>query len=78
MLVVVSPPKRIGVRTDDGRCTSSKGRSTCQISGADLSPVALEVVAPKPAGIVATLTTAAADPDRPPPDLAPSEPAAIA
>jgi RNA polymerase sigma factor (sigma-70 family) len=51
------------VRTDDGRCTSSKGRSTCQISGADLSPVGLEVVAPKPADVVATLTTTAPDPD---------------
>ena len=52
------------VRTDDARCLVVKALATCQISGADLSPVALEVVAPQGATIMAGLTPA--DPDRDP------------
>ena len=41
----------------------AKGRASCQITGTDLSSVALEVVAPKPADVVATLTTTSPDSD---------------
>ena len=48
------------VRTTDPRCTYAKARATCQVSGADLSPVTFEVVAPQGARVTASLTPAAA------------------
>jgi RNA polymerase sigma factor (sigma-70 family) len=51
------------VRTDDGRCTTTRARATCQVSGANLAPVSLEVVAPQGAQVVASLSTAQPDPD---------------
>ena len=51
------------VRTDDARCVVVKAVATCRISGADLSPVALEVVAPQGATIVAALAPVAPDAD---------------
>jgi hypothetical protein len=62
VLVVESADANV-VRTTDGRCTFAKARATCQISGADLSPVSLEVVAPQGATVVASLTAAAQDAD---------------
>jgi hypothetical protein len=61
VLVVEAPDANV-VRTEDTRCVFGKARATCQISGADLSPVALEVVAPKGAEVVAGLTPAEPDP----------------
>jgi hypothetical protein len=49
------------VRTTDRRCTYAKARATCQISGADLSPVSFEVVAPQGARVSASLTPAEQD-----------------
>ena len=51
------------VRTTDARCVFAKARATCQINGSDLSPVALEVVAPQGAEVVASLTAAQPDAD---------------
>ena len=51
------------VRTNDARCTYAKARATCQVSGADLSPIVLEVVAPQGARVTASLTPAAQDAD---------------
>ncbi len=62
VLVVESADGNV-VRTTDGRCTFAKARATCQISGADLSPVTLEVVAPQGASVVASLTGATQDAD---------------
>ena len=62
VLVVESADANV-VRTTDGRCTFAKARATCQMSAADLSPVALEVVAPHGATVVASLSTAAQDAD---------------
>jgi RNA polymerase sigma factor (sigma-70 family) len=50
------------VRSSDGRCTVSRTRATCQVSGSDLSPLTVEVVAPQGAEVVASLTPAVADP----------------
>ncbi len=49
------------VRTTDSRCTAAKARATCQIAGANLAPVAFEVVAPQGAQVTATLTPAEQD-----------------
>jgi hypothetical protein len=51
------------VRTDDARCTASRARATCQVTGADLAPLSLEVVAPQGADVVASLSSAQPDPD---------------
>ena len=51
------------VRTTDPRCTYAKARATCQISGANLSPVSFEVVAPQGAQVSASLTPAEQDAD---------------
>ena len=51
------------VRTEDARCVFAKARATCQVSGADLSPIALEVIAPKAADVVASLSPAGPDAD---------------
>lgn len=51
------------VRTDDARCTANRARATCQVTGADLSPLSLEVVAPQGADVVASLSSAQPDPD---------------
>jgi hypothetical protein len=61
VLVVESSDAGV-VRTADRRCAFATARATCQIDGSDLSPVALEVVAPLGTQVVATLT-AASDPD---------------
>jgi hypothetical protein len=62
LLVVESPDANV-VRTDDARCVFAKARATCQISGANLAPVSLEVVSPQGADVVASLTPATADAD---------------
>jgi hypothetical protein len=51
------------VRTTDARCTYAKARATCQVSGADLSPVTFEVVAPQGSQVTASLTAAQQDAD---------------
>ena len=51
------------VRTTDARCTFARARATCQVSGADPSPVTFEVVAPLGARVTASLTAAAQDAD---------------
>ena len=51
------------VRTTDARCTAVKARATCRITGADLSPVSFEVVAPQGARVSASLTPAEQDAD---------------
>jgi hypothetical protein len=62
VLVVESPDANV-VRTEDTRCLFAKARATCQVSGADLAPVSLEVVSPKGADVLASLTPATADAD---------------
>ena len=62
VLTVESPDANV-VRTDDGRCTYARARATCQVSGADLSPVSLEVVAPQGAQVVASVSAPQPDPD---------------
>ena len=62
VLVVESADANV-VRTEDPRCVFAKALATCRLSGSDLTPVALEVVAPQGADVVATLTPAALDPN---------------
>jgi hypothetical protein len=51
------------IRTSDPRCTAFAGVASCQVSGADPAPVAVEVVAPQGARVVATLVPVQVDPD---------------
>lgn len=62
-VLVVEAPAASVVRTGDARCTANRERATCQVSGNDLSPLTLEVVAPQGAEVVASLTPAAVDPN---------------
>jgi hypothetical protein len=53
------------LRTTDTRCQVevNAGTAACQVTGADPSPVAVEVVAPQGAQVVATLVPVQVDPD---------------
>jgi hypothetical protein len=62
-VLALKAPDASVVRTQDGRCLSTKVVASCLITGSDLRPVAFEVVAPQGTLVEATLIPIAPDLD---------------
>ncbi|HEY0643088.1 MAG TPA: hypothetical protein VGD39_06705, partial [Nocardioides sp.] len=65
-MVTLRAPDASVVRTagEDPRCTVVKVVATCQVTGANPAPLVIEVVAPEPTAVEATLTPIVPDLDQ--------------